>query len=99
MKTRFPYRIVKARWAGKSGVGQYAASLEVIGKDDIGIVTNISSLISKESDLGLRSIRIDSNDGLFRSYLTVVVQDAHQLEALIKKIKTIKGVKQVERGA
>ncbi len=99
MKTRFPYRIVKARWAGKSGVGQYAASLEVIGKDDIGIVTNISSLISKESDLGLRSIRIDSNDGLFRGYLTVVVQDAHQLEALIKKIKTIKGVKQVERGA
>jgi guanosine-3',5'-bis(diphosphate) 3'-pyrophosphohydrolase len=68
-------------------------------KDDIGIVTNIRSLISKESDLGLRSIRIDSNDGLFRGYLTVVVQDAHQLEALIKKIKTIKGVKQVERGA
>jgi GTP pyrophosphokinase len=99
MKTRFPYRIVKARWAGKSGAGQYAASLEVIGKDDIGIVTNISSLISKESDLGLRSVRIDSNDGLFRGFLTVVVQDARQLEALIKKIKTIKGVKQVERGA
>ncbi|MDD2618430.1 MAG: RelA/SpoT family protein, partial [Bacteroidales bacterium] len=99
MKSRFPYRIVKARWAGKSGSGRYAASLEVVGKDDIGIVTNISSLISKESDLGLRSVRIDSNDGLFRGYLSVVVQDARQLEALIKKIKTIKGVKQVERGA
>ncbi len=83
---------------GIPGSEKYAASLEVIGKDDIGIVTNISSLISKESDLGLRSIRIDSNDGLFRGFLTVVVQDARQLEALIKKIKTIKGVKQVERG-
>lgn len=98
MKTRFPYRIVKARWAGKSGSGQYAATLQVIGKDDIGIVTNISSLISKENDLGLRSIRIDSHDGLFRGFLTLAVQDARQLEALIKKIKTIKGVKQVVRG-
>lgn len=97
MRSRFAYRIVKARWAGKAGGSQYPALLQVIGNDDIGIVTNITSLISKESNIALRAIRIDSNDGLFNGHLTLMVSDTLQLDALIKKIKTIKGVKQVRR--
>lgn len=98
MKARFGYRIVKAKWAGKSHGKQYPITLRVVGHDDIGIVTNISSIINKETGILLRSINIDSHDGLFSGMLTVMVDDTAKLEALIKKLRTVKGVKQVNRG-
>ena len=98
LKSRFPYRIVKAKWAGKSEGKQYPIRLRIIGHDDIGIVTNITSVINKESNILLRSINIDSNDGLFSGMLVVMVDDTSKLETLIKKLRTIKGVKQVNRG-
>lgn len=97
MMERFGYRIVKARWAGKSQGTQYPISLRVVGHDDIGIVTNITSIISKENDITLRSININSNDGLFSGMLTIMVGDTGRLEALIKRLKAVKGVKQVSR--
>ena len=97
MRSRFPYRIVKARWAGKSQGKQYPITLRIIGHDDIGIVTNITAIINKENNILLRSISIDSHDGLFSGMLTVTVDDNAKLESLIKKIKTVKGVKQVNR--
>lgn len=97
MREKFGYRFVKARWAGKSHGMQYPITLRVVGHDDIGIVTNITSIISKETDINLRSISIDSHDGLFSGNLTVMVGDKGKLEFLIKKLKTVKGVKQVER--
>lgn len=97
MMERFGYRMVKAKWAGKAEGSSYPITLQVVGHDDIGIVTNITSMISKEAGVSLRSISIDSSDGLFRGHLTVMVSDTRQLNGLIKKIKTVKGVKQVER--
>ncbi|MDE6821038.1 bifunctional (p)ppGpp synthetase/guanosine-3',5'-bis(diphosphate) 3'-pyrophosphohydrolase [Bacteroides acidifaciens] len=97
MHERFGYRIVKARWAGKSEGTQYPITLRVVGHDDIGIVTNITSIISKENGITLRSIGIDSHDGLFSGTLTIMVGDTGRLEALIKKLRTVKGVKQVSR--
>ena len=96
MRRRFGYRIVRAKWSGK-GSSQYSITLRVIGNDDIGIVTNLTSIISKDEKLVLRSINIDSNDGLFRGNLVVVINDNTRLESLIKKLRTVKGVKQVER--
>lgn len=97
MIARFGYRIVKARWSGKSIGSQYPITLRIVGHDDIGIVTNISSLISKEKNISLRSISIDSNAGLFQGNLTIMVNDTHELEAIVKKIRVIKGVKSVSR--
>ncbi len=96
LRKRFGYRIVKAKWAGKRG-SQYAITLKVVGNDDLGIVNNITSIISKEEKISLRSISIDSNDGLFSGNLTVMLDDTAKLENLIKKLKTIKGVKQISR--
>ena len=97
LRQRFGYRIVRARWAGKAEGTQYPITLRVVGHDDIGIVTNITSIISKEDGITLRSISIDSHDGLFGGTLTVMVGDTGRLEALIKKLRTVKGVKQVAR--
>ena len=96
MRRRFGYRIVKAQWSGK-GESQYQITLRVIGNDDLGIVNNLTSIISKDEKLVLRSINIDSNDGLFRGNLVVMMSDNTRLESLIKKLRTVKGVKQVER--
>ena len=96
MRRRFGYRIVRARWSGKGG-SQYSITLRVIGNDDLGIVNNLTSIISKDEKLVLRSINIDSNDGLFRGNLVIMINDNTRLEGLIKKLRTVKGVKQVER--
>ena len=96
MRQRFGYRIVRAKWAGKRG-SQYPITLRVIGNDDIGIVNNITNIISKEEKILLRSISIDSHDGLFNGTLTVMLDDASRLTQLIKKLKTVKGVKNVSR--
>ncbi len=96
LRKRFGYRIVRARWSGK-GTSQYSITLRVVGNDDIGIVNNITSIISKEERIVMRSINIDSHDGLFGGIMVVQLDDTSRLEALIKKLRTVKGVKQVER--
>ena len=96
LKKRFGYRVVRAKWSGK-GSSQYSITLRVIGNDDIGIVNNLTSIISKDEKLILRSINIDSHDGLFSGNLTIMIDDNTRLETLIKKLRTVKGVKQVER--
>ena len=96
LRSRFGYRIVKARWAGK-GSSSYPITLHVVGQDDLGIVNNITSIISKEEHIMLRSINIDSHDGLFSGILTVLVDDTQRLNSLIKKLRTVKGVKAVSR--
>ena len=91
-----PNREIKATWSGKIG-SQFAVTLRILGNDDIGIVTNITSVITKEKDTTLRNISIDSNDGLFQGYLVIGVGDKSALNNLIKKIRNIKGVKDVQR--
>ncbi len=96
LRKRFGYRIVKAKWSGK-GASQYSITLRVVGNDDIGIVNNITSVISKEEKIVMRSINIDSHDGLFSGNLVVQLEDTSKLEALLKKLRTVKGVKSVTR--
>lgn len=96
MRRRFGYRIVKARWSGK-GMSQYSATLRIIGNDDLGIINNITSILSKEEKVIMRSINVDSNDGLFSGNIEIKVEDTARMELLMKKLRTVKGVKQVVR--
>ena len=96
LRQRFGYRIIEARWAGKGGT-QYGVTLRVVGQDDLGIVNNITSIISKEEKIQLRSISIDSHDGLFSGTLTILLDDTSRLKQLIQKLEGVKGVKGVTR--
>ncbi len=96
IRLKYPYRLIRTQWSGKMG-GKFAATLRVVGRDDIGIVTNITSIINKEKDITLRNITINSNDGLFQGFLVVGVNDTRALSDLIKKLKTVKGVKDIQR--
>ena len=96
MFSRFGYRVLHARWSGK-GSGGYIVTLQVVGNDDLAIVTNITSVISKEADVALRSLQIESIDGLFQGEFTLRIKDTISLNSLTKKINTVKGVKSVVR--
>ena len=94
--SKYPYRMIRSQWSGKMGA-HFAATLKVVGKDDIGIVSNITSVINKTSDTQLRSISIQSQAGMFEGYLVIGVASIDMLDDLIKKILTVKGVKHVTR--
>ena len=68
-----------------------------MGNDDIGIISNITNIISKEEKIVMRSINIDSHDGLFSGNLVVQLDDTSKLNMLIKKLRTIKGVINITR--
>ena len=97
LRERFGYRIVKARWNGESTEGRYPIVLHIVGNDDLGVVNNISSIISKDEQLKMRSFSIDTNDGLFSGTLTLMISNLATLDTLIKKLQTVKGVKNVTR--
>ncbi|MCC8143863.1 MAG: TGS domain-containing protein [Tannerellaceae bacterium] len=96
MFSRFGYRIIRAKWSGKGDNG-YSVTLRVMGRDDITIVTNITSVIGKENGVALRSLNIDSVDGIFQGSFTVNVKDTTALKLLTKKIQGVKGVNSVVR--
>ncbi len=96
IRYKYPYRVIRTRWSGKVG-SQFAATIKIVGNDDIGIVTNITSIINKEKDVALRNISIESHDGIFSGFLVIGVSDTSALDNVIKKIKTVKGVKDVQR--
>lgn len=81
----------------RQGNSKYSITLRIIGNDDIGIVSNITNIISKEEKIVMRSINIDSNDGLFSGNLVVMIDDTSKMANLIKKLQTVKGVKSVTR--
>src|SRR5690554_503189 len=95
--SRFGYRIIRARWSGKIGSSSYTIVLRVIGNDQLNIVANLMSIISKEEGVHMRSISIDSNDGLFQGNIAVILANTSMLEQLIKKLKAVKGVKSITR--
>ncbi len=96
LKERYPYRIIRTRWTGKAG-SQFVATLKVLGRDDIGIVSSITSVINKTDNCLLRSISVQAEGGLFEGLLSVNVNNIGLLDDLTKKILNVKGVKQVDR--
>ena len=96
LKERYPYRIIRTRWTGKAG-SKFLVTLQVLGKDDIGIVSSITSVINKTADCLIRGISVQAEGGLFEGFLTVSVSSIAILDDLMKKILNVKGIKQVNR--
>jgi len=97
MLSRYGYRVVKARWNSNDKGAFFPVTLRITGMDDLGIVSNISDVISKDLQVNMRSISIDSNDGMFEGSITLFVKDTRHLEALIRKLKKVKGVLNIKR--
>jgi guanosine-3',5'-bis(diphosphate) 3'-pyrophosphohydrolase len=95
--SRHGYRVVKAQWAVTGTDIYLPATIRVTGLDDIGILSKISDVISKDLRVNMRSVSIDSTDGMFEGTITLFVKDTSHLDVLIRKLARIKGVLSVSR--
>lgn len=96
MMSKYAYRIIKARWKNQY-TQEREATLKLIGHDDIGIVHNITDIISKQQRVNMKSISFKAHDGVFEGVIQVLVYDKEHLEQLISKFELVEGVKSVER--
>ncbi len=94
--SNYAYRVVKAKWTSKELIS-FLAGIKITGIDEVGIVNNITKIISNELNVNMRSISFDTNDGTFEGTIMVFVQDTNHLTELMKKLKTVNGVLNVNR--
>ncbi len=90
------YRIVKAKWNSQK-ILSFLAGIKIVGIDKIGLVNNITQIISTELNVNMRSLSFDTNDGTFEGMIMVFVQDTTHLTNLLEKLKQVDGVIQVTR--
>lgn len=96
LQKRYPYRIVQAQWTNE-GAASYQTVLDLMGKDEIGIVNQITELISKDPRVTMRAIAINSGEGLFEGHITLLIDTAEHLSQLITRLKHLPGVLKVHR--
>ena len=97
MIERYPYRMIKAKWQDTKKKSSFQATIRISGTDEIGIVGQISYVLSKDIGVQMRSINIDSNNGAFDGTLRVFVSGIDHLDFLMNKLKSINGVVSVSR--
>jgi GTP pyrophosphokinase len=96
LMSNFAYRIVKAKWTNEEKIS-FLAGINVQGIDEVGIVNNITRIISNELNVNMRSLSFDSNDGIFDGTIMVFVNDTNHLTELIDKLKKVPGVQRAFR--
>ncbi|MNT09139.1 Bifunctional (p)ppGpp synthase/hydrolase relA [compost metagenome] len=96
LMSKFGYRIVKARWTNQQEIA-FLAGIRIRGIDDVGVINNITKVISSDFKVNIRSITVDSNDGVFEGSIMVYVNDTDHLNNLIKQLSEAKGVLSVYR--
>jgi GTP pyrophosphokinase len=96
LMSNFAYRVVKAKWTNQESIS-FLAGIKVTGTDEVGIVNNITKIISNELNVNMRSISFDTNDGIFEGTIMVFVNDTNHLTELMKKLKKVSGVLTVNR--
>jgi GTP pyrophosphokinase len=94
--SNFAYRVVKAKWTSDHLIS-FLAGIRLKGTDQLGLVNNITKVISNENKVNMRSINFDTEDGIFTGTIMVYVHDTKHLNHLIKNLKKVKGVTHVER--
>jgi GTP pyrophosphokinase len=96
LMSNFGTRIVKTKWMNRESLS-FLAGIRVTGIDEVGIVNNITRIISNELNVNMRSLSFDTNDGVFEGTIQVFVNDTHHLTDLIGKLKKVSGVLKVFR--
>ncbi len=96
MMSNYAYRIVKARWTGQEQIS-FLAGIKVSGIDEVGLVNNVTKIISNELSVNMRSLNFDTHDGIFEGMIMLFVHDAQHLTELMKKLKKVNGVLSVSR--
>jgi GTP pyrophosphokinase len=96
LMSNYAYRIVRARWFGQQQIA-FLVGIKINGMDDVGVVSNITKIISSELKVNIRSLNIESIDGLFEGTIMLFVHDTEHLKVLMKKLEKLSGILSVKR--
>jgi guanosine-3',5'-bis(diphosphate) 3'-pyrophosphohydrolase len=96
MLSRYPYRLIAARWSKSGNVPSFIASVKITGIEDIGMVNRIADVVS-EQKVVMRSFNYNMNDGLFEGMLKILVPNSDVLHTIIRKIQSLKGIVKASR--
>lgn len=96
LMSNYAYRIVKARWFGQQQIA-FLVGIKMTGLDEVGVVNNITRIISSELKVNIRSLNIESNDGIFEGTIMLFVHDTEHLKILMKKLEKVSGILTVTR--
>ncbi|MCH8317223.1 MAG: bifunctional (p)ppGpp synthetase/guanosine-3',5'-bis(diphosphate) 3'-pyrophosphohydrolase, partial [Bacteroidetes bacterium] len=96
LMSNFGYRIVKAKWTSQQELA-FLAGLKIKGTDRVGLIKDVTDVISNELKVNMRSITVDSDDGIFNGTIMLFVYDTKHLDKLIKKLKKVNSVFDVSR--
>jgi len=96
LMANYGYRIVKAKW-NKQQELTFLTGLHIIGIDDVGLINNITKVISGDFKVNMRSITVDTDNGIFDGSIMIFVNDKEHLDNLIKNLLEVKGVTGVTR--
>lgn len=96
LMSNYAYRIVKAKWTNQESVA-FLAGIRIIGFDQVGLVNEVTKIISSEYSVNMRSIRFDTDDGIFEGTIMVYVHDTRHLTDLIRKLRNVPGVNSASR--
>ena len=94
--SKYAYRILKAKWYSKNEIS-FLSSLKIKGTDRVGIIDDISNIISSELKVNMKSISINSNSGVFEGKIQLYVNNTSHLLRLIKKLQKVRNVIKVSR--
>ena len=94
--SKYAYRILKAKWYSKNEIS-FLSSLKIKGTDRVGIIDDISNIISSELKVNMKSISINSNTGVFEGKIQLYVNNTSHLLRLIKKLQKVRNVIKVSR--
>jgi len=94
---RYNYRVINARWNNAVSKKSFQTTIKITGLDEIGMLNKITDIISKDFKVRMRSISMDSNDGMFEGYLKIFVESTEHLEILFRKLRKEKGILKVVR--
>jgi len=94
--SNYGYRIVKARWTNQLELA-FLTGIRITGIDDVGLINQLTTVISNDFKVNMRSITVDSDNGIFEGSIMIYVNDTHHLNNLIKRLKMVRGVNSVTR--
>ncbi|MFZ1593821.1 MAG: bifunctional (p)ppGpp synthetase/guanosine-3',5'-bis(diphosphate) 3'-pyrophosphohydrolase [Chitinophagales bacterium] len=96
LMSKYGYRIVKTRWTQQKDIA-FLTGIKVTGLDDVGLVNKVTNIISGDMKLNMQSLVMDAKDGLFECTIKTFVKNTEQLETLLRKLRSMKGVISVTR--
>ena len=96
LRANYSYRIIPATWKSEK-LEYFVAGIKFIGIDDVGLLNELTTIISQEEKVNMKSLNFNSNDGIFEGDIMLYVYDKDHLDNLIEKLRNIKSIITVER--